>query len=169
MDIPESQQWNGVKLHLDFKNGANNRKMWADLKHLSAAELEAIAAFVSAILNQDDLLGSNKPSFTTAEMKPTHDAARTTYQEGAAWHYHCGLEYSDEGHLTTEWWLPANDHGHKSKAIVHYSKKQTHGQIGLRAITIIAFGRDHMPFPDAEERGHPIGPRLRSVDNSEPY
>jgi hypothetical protein len=165
--IPNSQKWNSVKLHNKFVNGKYDKRHWTDYGNLTDAELDALRDFIDGILRKRDLVGCNKASWTDGKNHEIHAESVAPYKEWAAWHYHCGPTYGGKLVQPTEWWLPQNDHGRTSPEIVHYSKKQVQQPPGARTITIVAFSRNHVPFPPVDSDRSPIGERLRSLTDSQ--
>lgn len=164
--IPPSNRWNRVLLHNKFVNGLRDTPQWTDWARLSDAELAAIQKFIFAVLNKQDLEGSNKPSWLAGTLHKIDDPKVQVYKEWAAWHYHCGPTYRGRGAEPTEWWLHANAQGRQSPEIIHYSRKQVAQPPGQLALTIVAFSREHKPFPDGNDYRNPLGERLRTLTDS---
>lgn len=92
-------------------------------------------------------------------------ARKGLYSEYAAWHCHCGPKWTAIGVQPTDWNLTANFHGRQSSEVIHYSIKAVQ-PAPERAVTIVGFSREHVPFPQPHDRGNPLIARLMDLKNA---
>jgi hypothetical protein len=150
-----------VELSKDFHYGKNEGEpgnVFVDYPAMTKTEKLILVKWIHNILEENDHEGSNKESwliikYGNTRLAPTAD----TYRTNQLWHYHFGNDYTSNGGVMTLWDLPSNDDGGKSAAVIHYKKMAGN-------VLVIAFAREHLPFPKISDHGNKLRSRLHKIE-----
>lgn len=143
-----------VDFHSLFLQGTCNSDSHVDYPHLTSDEQDRLDDFIEGVLDQLQLDGRNKESFTDNDGTPIE---AEEYQLHGLWHYHAG-PYLIAGTHKTAPSLPTNLRGSGSQPVIHYVKDP-----GKDRIIVIGFSRAHNPFPRSGDKRNPLSYRLPSA------
>lgn len=140
-----------VDFHPLFLKGTCNSDSHVDYPRMTPEERDRLDDFIDGVLEQQELDGRNKESFTDNDGTLIE---AEEYQLHGLWHYHAGPYRSVGTHKTLPS-LPTNLRGSGSKPVVHYIKDP-----GKDRIIVTGFSRAHNPFPKSGDTRNPLSFRL---------
>lgn len=136
-------KYNKIELHSAFQKGQLNDHQFTDLPNFSEDQVKLLTTFMGKVVNEEPLLGKNKPSWLNDDHEKIPDT--DAYEDGNYWHYHCG-PYTENKHVNRMTFnLNFNADGLTSDAVIHYQKEAD------GTVLIVGFSKTHVPFPKSDE------------------
>lgn len=135
-----------------FINGHLNSEFFVDIPYLTQTEKILLRDFIIDVSHARPLKGKNKTSWQNNQGREIPNTA--LYKQGNCWHYHCGPYQQDTPKCYTvnlDW----NVDGLTSSAVLHYQK------ISEQEIFILAYSRQHIPFPYEAILNNPLIGRVQ--------